>query len=632
MADLTNFGGATIVQLQTEAVSLQNKTTLLADVAPIGVVQFGAVGDGINDDTKAIVAAIAAAQSGQVVVFTPGTYNVSSTIVTAIPLTLQFQRGATLFLINNSNCDLLTVSSGSTVLGGGTLDFNGANQTGNLFALNLNNTCRVQNIEIKNYLWTGIGIQATSNCIVEDCNIHTTLTSSSGYGVYMNRSGSIGSSNNIIRNNTIVTTGDGVFSGGDNANPPVTISSGNIVSNNQITSNRIAIEMFGGSPYSNISDNTCVITGNGTISAGISIGPADYSTITGNTCKVLGTLSYAGIEIAIASHCTATGNTVFGNGTCLAGFALSSQSISTNVTVAGNTVDSCVKGIYSSIPHSTIVGNSISNCTGNGIETNTVDNITCQDNQVQTSGVGIIIEEASYVTCGGNIIQSTGNGLQFTATAGTTRNFINGMGNISISGANPIVFTGSHFGNEVVFDQLLVAGGSNYGLNTFETAMWLQTLNGLQLKIVDASNVVNAVNVTGGSTGVGAMVYVDGETNIDLRIAAKGTGSVKVTTGFLVPTVTNNITAAGTNSQSLSTPLTTDINEIGTAAANSGVRLPPTVAGMTIRVINRGVSTVHVYPASGSAIDALGANAAFDMISNLTKTFVATTSTQWYST
>jgi len=93
--------------------------------------------------------------------------------------------------------------------------------------------------------------------------------------------------------------------------------------------------------------------------------------------------------------------------------------------------------------------------------------------------------------------------------------------------------------------------------------------------------------------------------------------------------VTTGITAAGTNSQTAATALTTQFNEVGTAAANSGVRLPVADKYMKIFVKNDGANTVKVYPATGATINALSANAAQTIATGKSGFFIATSSTTW---
>jgi len=90
------------------------------------------------------------------------------------------------------------------------------------------------------------------------------------------------------------------------------------------------------------------------------------------------------------------------------------------------------------------------------------------------------------------------------------------------------------------------------------------------------------------------------------------------------------VSAAGTT-QGTATAITSDYNVITTAAASSGVILPTATIGRRIVVVNKGANTVNIYPATGGAIDSLGANVAITLISSGVMTFNASSTTQWYS-
>ena len=89
---------------------------------------------------------------------------------------------------------------------------------------------------------------------------------------------------------------------------------------------------------------------------------------------------------------------------------------------------------------------------------------------------------------------------------------------------------------------------------------------------------------------------------------------------------------AGTNAQGQGA-ITTDNVVITTAASNpSGVTLPTATAGRTIIITNKGANSVNVYPATGGSIDALAANAAVALPVNGVIEFIASSTSQWYST
>ena len=78
-------------------------------------------------------------------------------------------------------------------------------------------------------------------------------------------------------------------------------------------------------------------------------------------------------------------------------------------------------------------------------------------------------------------------------------------------------------------------------------------------------------------------------------------------------TNTNNITAAGTT-QGTATPLTTKINTITTTAAGTGVILPSATVSDRLTVVNHGLNTLNVYPASGETVEGLAINVPFPLL------------------
>ena len=102
------------------------------------------------------------------------------------------------------------------------------------------------------------------------------------------------------------------------------------------------------------------------------------------------------------------------------------------------------------------------------------------------------------------------------------------------------------------------------------------------------------------------------------------------TVGGLLLSTTTTITAAGTT-QADATVLTNDINVVTTTAASTGVKLPTPAAGRVIAVVNRGANALKVYPATSTAINTLGNNAAFSVAANATLTLRGSSAAQWYA-
>lgn len=92
----------------------------------------------------------------------------------------------------------------------------------------------------------------------------------------------------------------------------------------------------------------------------------------------------------------------------------------------------------------------------------------------------------------------------------------------------------------------------------------------------------------------------------------------------------NNITvtAAGT-SQTDATAVTASTIVVTTAAASTGIRLPACEIGDSMNVLNLGANAVTIYPDSGAQINALGANAGFQLAPNTAAQVRRFSTTRW---
>jgi hypothetical protein len=147
------------------------------------------------------------------------------------------------------------------------------------------------------------------------------------------------------------------------------------------------------------------------------------------------------------------------------------------------------------------------------------------------------------------------------------------------------------------------------------------------------ANIANSANISNfaGTVTTSAQPNITSVGNLTgLTVTGTFTGSNVSTSGFMLASVTTGITAAGTDLAS-ATALTRQINVVSSASAGQGIRLPATATGMQITVINTTGVTVKVYPTNGSAIDSLGTNVGFDLGAGARLTFVATSTSQWYS-
>jgi len=102
--------------------------------------------------------------------------------------------------------------------------------------------------------------------------------------------------------------------------------------------------------------------------------------------------------------------------------------------------------------------------------------------------------------------------------------------------------------------------------------------------------------------------------------------------GFRYYTTSDSLTAHAGGGQGSALPLTAMMNRVTTVGtAADSVVLPASAAGMCITVTNAAASnSMNIFPASGDAINALGANAAFACAAGKTVEFVCMTAGQWH--
>jgi parallel beta-helix repeat protein len=305
--------------------------------AVYNVKAYGAVGDGITDDTTAIKAAIAAAPAGGVVYFPAGTYLCGQINVTTNRLTLLGSGSAsTLKLRNGANTPLVVI--GPVIYGALAslaLDGNGANNT----MPGANPNCgvlvgtstwvTVENCAISNTTNDGVFLQKSqyctvannyfSNCfqgihVIQGSNDNLILGNSlnqCAYGIYLDYDGSTATycyRNKVVGNTVTNCTGiQGAWAqaaGIALSGAPSTIVENNVCAGASVLR---GIECFNGSDGSSIRGNQ--VSGNG--ATGIDTGPANYLIIADNRCEANG---IAGIYLSGNTNCVCVGNICRSNG------------------------------------------------------------------------------------------------------------------------------------------------------------------------------------------------------------------------------------------------------------------------------------------------------------------------------
>lgn len=110
-----------------------------------------------------------------------------------------------------------------------------------------------------------------------------------------------------------------------------------------------------------------------------------------------------------------------------------------------------------------------------------------------------------------------------------------------------------------------------------------------------------------------------------------GTGNVALTAGYVLRSAANALTAHVGGGQGSALQLAKEINRVTTvASAGDSVKLPVSVAGMAITVINAAAANaMDVFGQTGDVINALSANTALSVAANKTVTFYCAVAGTW---
>jgi hypothetical protein len=137
----------------------------------VSVLDYGAVGDGVTDDTTAIAAAIIGAAGG-VLYFPGGSYKVSSALTINSALTVYGDYHNTLITTTSATANIFTVTSPYVRIIGLNLDSSATRSAG--WYIDINDTsyvqCSVTDCEMRNWIG-GIRVKGTSSTI-ESCKLY----------------------------------------------------------------------------------------------------------------------------------------------------------------------------------------------------------------------------------------------------------------------------------------------------------------------------------------------------------------------------------------------------------------------------------------------------------------------------
>lgn len=266
---------------------------------------YGAIGDGITDDTAAIQAAIAAAGTYGTVLFPDGTYISGALTANVVGQRWLLDRGATLKAKTNINDYMITVSATDFVFDGGTVDGNVTNQAPAMRCFNVAaaratlQNCAIQNAKSGLVYINGVDRTRILNCV---------LSSPGNYGIFNS-----GAATNLeIRGCRISADATGDVD-------PIQIHcdsglmDGVVVADNHIESGSSAgfcIEIIGNSvdfaEHVKVTNNTCVASANHY--GGISCGYCDGAIVSGNHYAAGAYTSASGLEFSACRRCVASAN------------------------------------------------------------------------------------------------------------------------------------------------------------------------------------------------------------------------------------------------------------------------------------------------------------------------------------
>lgn len=164
------------------------------------------------------------------------------------------------------------------------------------------------------------------------------------------------------------------------------------------------------------------------------------------------------------------------------------------------------------------------------------------------------------------------------------------------------------------------------------------------MSIVVVNHGANAMQVYGSGTDTvddvataTGVAQMNGSVALYYCVTAGAWYSNGIGTGFSgsFPTVsyTDNMTAHAGGGQGAATPITTAMARFVTVAtAADSALLPTSAGGLQIVVINaHATNSMNVFPQTGDAINALGANAAFAVAAGKVATFYCTVAGKWHT-
>lgn len=393
----------------------------MIDGAAVNVLDYGATGDGVTNDSSAIQSAL---NVGGTVYFPSGLYSVGTTLNVPANTEVILAEDATLKAAVGLTGPILYVNAVSNVkVTGGTIDGNGSVASLSTYGIHVYDSSyvNISNCVVKNAKSVNVRIEGpSSGSVSSDISVtNCEITGSLGVGFTPTYSSYVLFSNNKVINNVTGFTSGEVFNM-------------NIV----------------GNTFHNNANDGCAVGNN-----------CSYVTVVGNTSSYNGA---EGINIDGVNHGVIVGNTSVAN---LIGIAVWNRSPGTPLAgrnvVSGNSISTCTQyGIVlaDSQNNCVIEANSINACGYEGIYVNecsygVIANNTVNENALHgislVGGIGVKIDSNYCSENGGNgVFVSAGTGVGRVTISNNTLKGNSTYGIYDQSNGSENVINGNIFNDE----------------------------------------------------------------------------------------------------------------------------------------------------------------------------------------
>lgn len=511
--------------------ALKNKVKL-NDV--VSVKDFGAVGDGITDDTDAIQAAINAAPINATILFPFGmNCLVSATILFSVSGQRLSAYGAKITkAVSFTGSTVIRIAATNIFLEGLEIEGTDKSVDGVITSAAVASGFTAKSLKIRNCLY-GISANSNNNITIMECDIANTANYSirshnttpttvlSGVRILNNRLDRSDTNATTVINGCILVRGDATYTTSD-----VVISGNRMIHVSDPTNSAaLACEVRyidGGVFSNNYSKNGAML---------VSVALSSNFTVDGNVCDGA---TFYGIEVAGISptgcfNVAVTGNTIHGRNILNYAIGLQGTSASKGCTISGNTIEGTVSyGVFVNDQWDdlTISSNRIDITYGTGTNygiylfgtTNVISQVAITGNTLNGNGTG---EKAIYLR---NVTQATVTG---NTGPGWTQNgiYIDG----SEATCDEIVMSGNTF-NGLSSNAIAKNGTIGNYVSSYNNAPYRRS-NTLGCNDFDLNNNVFEAWGTGTpetlvTAGVGSVFHRrDGGAATCLYIKESGTGN-----------------------------------------------------------------------------------------------------------